>query len=251
MERKMNKLENSHKLNRENGIEFEINECTFKPCVNMLSHSITSSLKPLCERQSELILKRQKDIENKRNEQEKLQLAECSFKPFILNKQSTIHFSKMGRSKTSPQDFLRYHENIFYRNNIRKESLDKKESNDLTFKPQLNLKSHEIIEKLNLSNEISVRKLSEQLNGLIEGNPLMLESDHPYKPNLDEYITIDVSSAVQYMVSFDEKTSTKSVYDYIRFYQNESHHENVWGSNKYSGNLKKAIGQVNSITRLV
>lgn len=67
-----------------------------------------------------------------------------------------------------------------------------------------------------------------------EGDPLILESEHPYRHNTHEYSTISLPGAISYMISFDESTKTEAVYDYLKFFQDETHTQ-YFGCGKYSG----------------
>ena len=83
---------------------------------------------------------------------------------------------------------------------------------------------------------------------LIEGPPLLLESDHPYKHNLDEYTSVAVPGALRYTITFDDETSTEPVHDFVRFlkYDNQSV---VLGAGKYTGGMLDAKGpRTNALT---
>lgn len=67
-----------------------------------------------------------------------------------------------------------------------------------------------------------------------EGPLLQIESEHPYRHNTNEYTTVQVPGAVSYCIRFDEKTATEPIYDYVKFYDNETHTD-YFGAGKYSG----------------
>jgi hypothetical protein len=67
-----------------------------------------------------------------------------------------------------------------------------------------------------------------------EGPLLQIESEHPYRHNTNEYTTVQVPGAVSYCVRFHEDTRTEPIYDFVKFYDNETHTE-YFGAGKYSG----------------
>lgn len=62
----------------------------------------------------------------------------------------------------------------------------------------------------------------------------MYTGDHPYGHNITEYHTVNIPNAISYTISFDEKTSTEPIHDFIRFYRDDTHEE-FFGATKYSG----------------
>jgi hypothetical protein len=72
-----------------------------------------------------------------------------------------------------------------------------------------------------------------------EGPLLQIESEHPYRHNTSEYTTVQVPGAVSYSITFHEDTRTEAIYDYIKFYDNETHTE-YFGSGKYSGGMNNS-----------
>ena len=64
--------------------------------------------------------------------------------------------------------------------------------------------------------------------------PLMLESNHPYDHNKDDYIPVTIRGAKHLVITFDEMTATESGCDYVRFYKDNQRVE-YWGENNYSG----------------
>lgn len=66
--------------------------------------------------------------------------------------------------------------------------------------------------------------------------PLTIDSDHPYKHNTNEYISVSVPNAIGYSVSFSANTATEGIHDYIKFFKDETHTD-FWGCGKYSGGL--------------
>ncbi|KAJ1421548.1 hypothetical protein B484DRAFT_121142 [Ochromonadaceae sp. CCMP2298] len=69
---------------------------------------------------------------------------------------------------------------------------------------------------------------------LEEGPMLQIESEHPYRHNTNEYTTVSVPGAVSYCIRFDERTRTKPIYDFVKFYESETHTD-YFGCGKYSG----------------
>jgi hypothetical protein len=67
-----------------------------------------------------------------------------------------------------------------------------------------------------------------------EGPLLQIESEHPYRHNTNEYTTVQVPGAVSYCIRFHEDTKTEPIYDFVKFYDNETHTE-YFGAGKYSG----------------
>ena len=69
---------------------------------------------------------------------------------------------------------------------------------------------------------------------VVDGPMLVVESQHPYKHNTSEYSTVAVPGAVSYSVSFADCTRTEAIYDFVRFYDDDTHTHH-FGSGKYSG----------------
>lgn len=63
---------------------------------------------------------------------------------------------------------------------------------------------------------------------------LIIESDHPYHNNTSEYTTVCVPNAVQYSISFHEDTRSEPVYDFVKFFADDTHTD-YYGVGKYSG----------------
>jgi len=85
-----------------------------------------------------------------------------------------------------------------------------------------------------LSGHSYGRSSADEDDTLVEGPPLFLESDHPYKHNLNEYTSVAVPSAVSYTITFDEQTATEQVADYVRFLKYDDQTV-VLGASKYTG----------------
>lgn len=71
-------------------------------------------------------------------------------------------------------------------------------------------------------------------DGYEEGPVLQIESEHPYRHNTNEFTTVQIPNAVSYTITFHESTRTEAIYDYVRFYDDETHTEH-FGAHKYSG----------------
>jgi hypothetical protein len=82
---------------------------------------------------------------------------------------------------------------------------------------------------------------------LVEGPPLLLESDHPYKHNLNEYTSVAVPGAVSYTITFDEQTATEQVADYVRFLKYDDQ-KIVLGASKYTGGMLDPKGPRSNAT---
>eukprot|EP01042_Synura_sphagnicola_P001742 gene1742-2043_t len=66
---------------------------------------------------------------------------------------------------------------------------------------------------------------------------LITESPHPYENNQDVYTVVEMSGAIEYIVSFDEQSCTERNCDYVRFYKDDNH-DSFWGEDKYSGGFQ-------------
>jgi len=189
-------------------------------------------------------------------------------------KNSDMYLKKLGREKMVPEDLIRYEAERARRNEVRKQIVDEIEERNLTFKPQLGEKSIKLQEKLLQRGVIDVDPLTrttvpaspgpgsamfspstskrrhnnplgipmglglaghgEDAVQFVEGPLLQIESEHPYKHNTNEYTTVQVPGAVSYSIRFTEETRTEAIYDFVKFYDNETHTE-YFGSGKYSG----------------
>jgi len=69
---------------------------------------------------------------------------------------------------------------------------------------------------------------------LEEGPVLCIESEHPYRNNTQEFTTVAVPGAVRYIISFSAETRTEPVYDYVKFFDDDTHTQ-YFGAGKYSG----------------
>jgi hypothetical protein len=56
-----------------------------------------------------------------------------------------------------------------------------------------------------------------------DGPMLVIESEHPYRNNTNEYTTVHVQGAVSYTVSFHENTKTEAIHDFVKFFDDETH----------------------------
>lgn len=56
-----------------------------------------------------------------------------------------------------------------------------------------------------------------------DGPMLVIESEHPYRNNTNEFTTVQVQGAVSYLVSFHENTKTEAIHDYVKFFDDETH----------------------------
>ena len=67
-----------------------------------------------------------------------------------------------------------------------------------------------------------------------ENDEVIIESPHPYPDNSETYIAVEVPNALEYTITFDERSRTEKNFDYICFYKNDEHNE-YWGDGNYSG----------------
>lgn len=199
--------------------------------------------------------------------------SECSFKPKRGGaKLSDLYLKKMGRSATiRTEDLLRYSTEREMRNSARKQIIDEIEERELTFKPHIGEKSSKLQEKLRQSGAIDIdpvtrhtvipppsplviaqsdptlapvgssrrrqmdSALAETLAAQFEQGPLLqIESEHPYRHNMNEYTTVSIPGAVSYSIKFHENTRTEPIYDYLKFFDDDTHTQ-YFGAGKYSG----------------
>lgn len=69
------------------------------------------------------------------------------------------------------------------------------------------------------------------------GAPVVVESSHPYKHNANEYTIVHIHGAISYSITFDERTRTEGIHDYVKFYTDDRHTE-YYGCGKYSGGMQ-------------
>jgi len=209
-------------------------------------------MKSIQDRLPEMIAEKKKLLEKKRKEKEDEELQQCTFTPTRLGASvSDKYLKRMGRDKSTPDDFINYREEQLRRNIQRKNIIDDIEGRELTFKPQISEKSKIISEKLKANNSLVIDpttkvgtrlgsgKKNKNINSDEEtclGPPLILESEHPYKNNTCEFTTVNIPGAHSYSITFDEQTETENVYDYIKFFHDDTHSD-FYGFNKYCGGL--------------
>ena len=65
--------------------------------------------------------------------------------------------------------------------------------------------------------------------GPIQSSPkkkvVTMESDHPYRPNMNEFITLSIPKADRITIEFDTQTATETNYDYLIFWKNHARSE--------------------------
>jgi DNA-binding transcriptional regulator of glucitol operon len=124
------------------GLALELGGHEFKPRMNPKSLELASTMKSLSVRMPEMMDKRKAFLKARLNEQLTEEMASCSFRPEIVAKKSDVYLKKMGRfAPRTPDDLLRYKDEKIRRNIQRKQIVEEVESKELTFKPQLPLKS--------------------------------------------------------------------------------------------------------------
>lgn len=213
-------------------------------------------MKSIQDRLPEMIAEKKKTYEKKKKEKDDEDLKECTFTPTRLGASvSDKYLKRMGRDKSTPDDFINFKEEKLRRNIQRKNIIDEIESRELTFKPQISEKSRVISERLKSSNSLIIdpttklstgsTKKDKTLSYEVEtclGPPLILESEHPYKHNTCEYTTVNIPGAFSYSITFDQLTETENVHDFIKFYFDDNHTD-FYGCNKYSGGLIDVNGR--------
>ena len=217
-------------------------------------------MKSIRDRLPEMLAEKKKNYERKKKEKEDEEFKECTFTPTRLGASvSDKYLKRMGRDKSTPDDFMNFKEEQVRRNIQRKNIIDDIESRELTFKPQISEKSKIISEKLKASNSLVIDPTTKVTVGFPKkdktntsydvetclGPPLILESEHPYKHNTYEFTTVNIPGAFSYSITFDEMTETEIVYDFIKFYSDDTHTD-YYGINKYSGGLSDSNGNKTS-----
>ncbi len=235
-------------IKQNEGLAAELGGYEFKPRMNKHSLSLPTNMKKIQDRLGDMLKEKQDYLERKRKEQN--EAAKPSFKPAREGaSMSDKYLKKMGRvEKSTPDDFFQYHQEKLRRNEVRKQIYDELQSKDLTFKPHINAGSIKLQDKLKQNNSLiidpvtrttvvsSIDKLrkQEQESSLYAGNPLVIESEHPYKANCHDYTQVCIPGAVSYSIVFDSQTSTENIYDYVKFYRDDTHTV-FWGCGKYCG----------------
>lgn len=235
-------------IKQNEGLAAELGGYEFKPRMNKHSLSLPTNMKKIQDRLGDMLKEKQDYLEKKRKEQN--EAAKPSFKPAREGaSMSDKYLKKMGRvEKSTPDDFFQYHQEKLRRNEVRKQIYDDLQSKDLTFKPHINSGSIKLQDKLKQNNSLVVDPITrttvisssdklrkqEQESLLYAGNPLVIESEHPYKPNCHDFTQVCIPGAVSYSIVFDSQTSTESIYDYVKFYRDDTHTV-YWGCGKYCG----------------
>eukprot|EP01037_Dinobryon_pediforme_P019024 gene19024-19370_t len=253
-------------------LALELGGFEFKPHINEHSKKLSVSMKKLCTRIDEIQSERERFLLQKKKESDEAEVAGCTFEPTRYSeKTSDLYLRRMGREeKVKPEDLFKYQQDKMRRNELRRQILREIEEKELTFKPALNEKTIKIQEKMVQQGSIDVdqvtrttrptaaaqsRLVAANLSSsslphslikdkdkdkdkdgmvVVDGPTLVVESVHPYKHNTSEYSTVQVPGAVSYSVSFSDNTRTEAIYDFVRFYDDETHTHH-FGSGKYSG----------------
>eukprot|EP01039_Chlorochromonas_danica_P001877 gene1878-2054_t len=251
-----NRVKQSAMIKEQNsGLAQELGGYLFKPRINAYSQSLSNTMKPLLERMPEMRAEREKDLESKRKENADQEIVQCTFSPKRTNKGvSDYYLKRSGRKKLNPEDFFKYESERKKRLEMRKAIVTEIQSKELTFRPQISEKSIKLQEKLASKGVLRIdpvtrtaispsphsiayrpKGLASSPDARYEHGPmLIIESDHPYHNNTCEYTTVQVPNAVQYLVTFHEDTRTEPVYDYVKFFADDSHTD-YYGAGKYSG----------------
>lgn len=253
------------------GLKQELEGYEFKPNINKTSLDLAATMKPISERMPEMVAEKKRILARKREDREKEEMATASFQPTRIGaKTSDKYLKKMGRSAMAkPEDFFLYHQEKIRRNEQRKNIIENIESREMVFVPRLpessrkihesmitNSRGHATYDPVTRTTKVNKKK-KELLSSLtkrgdegmstseasmlreedfVEGPPLVLESEHPYAHNRNEYTTVSVPGAVSYEITFSEETSTEPVHDFLRFLKYDDQTV-VIGAGKYSGGM--------------
>lgn len=236
------------------GLAHELGGYLFKPRINKTSLDLSATMKSLHVRMPEMQAERKKILETKRKENEEMELAQCTFTPRRVNQAVSDHYLKRaGRKKLNPADLFKYETEKKKRLELRKQIVEEIQSKELTFRPHIGERSAKLHEKLATKGVLRIdpvtrtaitsphtmsyrpKQLQPNPDARYENGPmLVIESDHPYHNNTNEYTTVCVPNAVQYIITFDEETRTEPVYDFVKFYADETHTDH-YGAGKYCG----------------
>lgn len=242
-----------------NGLASELGGYLFKPRINKKSLELSATMKSLHKRLPEMLAERAKERSAKLKESEDAAAAECTFHPTRQGiKKSTKILEKMGRKKLTPDDLIAYQQEKLRRMDMRKQIIEEVETKECTFKPTVSEKSIKLQEKLKQKGALTVdpvtktaitspnkpnKYLSSTQKGDLgddgryeEGPMLIIESEHPYRNNTNEFTTVHIPGAIQYTITFHPDTRTEPVYDFIKFYDDDTH-THYFGAGKYSGGL--------------
>jgi hypothetical protein len=243
-----------------NGLASELGGYLFKPRINKKSLELSATMKSLHKRLPEMLAEREKDRNAKRKESEDAAVAECTFHPARQGiKKSTKILEKMGRKKITPDDLIAYQQEKIRRMEMRRQIIEEVETKECTFKPTVSEKSAKIHEKLKQKGFLNVDPITKTAltsphkpnkylsfpttqsdlgeDGRYEEGPmLVIESEHPYRNNTNEFTTVHIPGAIQYTITFHPDTRTEPVYDFIKFYGDDTHTHH-FGAGKYSGGL--------------
>ena len=243
-----------------NGLASELGGYMFKPRINKKSLELSATMKSLHKRLPEMLDKHEQLLTTRRKETAAQEVAECTFKPQRQGEKiSAKYLQRMGRKKLTPDELIAYQQEKLRRIELRKQILVEVESKECTFRPSLSEKSTRIAEKLRQHGVLTVdpvtktaltspHKPNKYIAGATavpelgndgryeEGPMLVIESEHPYRHNTNEFTTVAVPGAVQYTITFHEETRTEPVYDFVKFYDDETH-THYFGAGKYSGGI--------------
>jgi hypothetical protein len=235
------------------GLALELGGMEFKPRMNLYSLQLSKTKPPLLERVQPMLNKKEEMLKSRREQLQGLAVKECTFAPErMANKMSDKILRKTGRDahKVQPDDLIRYEAEKQRRIEERRAVLDHLAATENTFRPKINVLSLklnskktqnkaavEMTEREKVTAMLKQKGLMESKHtGVVPGKPFAVQSPHPYKNNTLEYQPIQVPGAMAYSVVFDERSETETVYDFIKFYQDEAYVA-IWGSGKYSGGV--------------
>lgn len=139
-------------------------------------------------RMDDMLKEKEKTLAKRREEIAKEEVAKCTFAPVRDSaKASEKYLRRIGRTKITPDDLIKYNQEKKLRNEQRQQIINEVESRELTFKPRMNTKSLKIEAKMKDSQEIVIdpltrvrsyrtKKTSDNTLNVIEGPVLLLQS---------------------------------------------------------------------------
>ena len=231
------------------GLRQELGGYEFKPRINPLSSQKAKGMPKLIKRMPALL----KDEEARHAKYDSERKAaglqrDDGGEIFVPQREgkamSDKYLKKMGRTaRVRPEDFFNYQREKERRNEQRKQIVDEIEARSLVFTPTLPRNTVRLHQQLAHKNSLefdpitrttTLNRPKEDNEDVMEGPTLLLESEHPYRNNLNEHTVISVPGAISYSISFREGTQTEPVHDYVRFLSFDNY-DNVLGCGKYTG----------------
>lgn len=242
------------------GLRQELGGYEFKPRINPLSSQKAKGMPKLIERMPGLLKDEEArhakyDSERKAAGLQRDDGGEIFVPQRAGKAMSDKYLKKMGRTaRVRPEDFFNYQREKERRNEQRKQIVDEIEARSLVFTPSLPRNTVRLHQRLAHNNSLefdpvtrttTITRSKEENEDVLEGPTLLLESEHPYRNNLDEHTVISVPGAISYSISFREGTQTEPVHDFVRFLSFDNY-EIVIGCGKYTGGALDKDGHATS-----